>query len=480
MSTINYEICEIDGCNNKATYAKFYRKPKRCINHKEDFKKQTKVCNCGSSVPSFNYEGLKPEFCKKCPGYKNEMIGINEKRCKCGNKKPSFNYEGLKPEFCKDCSEYNPDMVNTRSKLCECGKAQPTFNYKGLKPLYCINCPEYKEDMINVKSRMCKCGKTIPGFNYKGERAEYCTKCPEYNNDMVYVINRKRCNCGKDEAKYNYGNLKAKYCKNCPGYKADMVNFNNKLCKCRSGRALYNYENLKPLYCKNCPEYKNEMINVSSKKCICCKAQPSFNYKGLSPKYCKNCPDYKDDMINVVTRCRGQEGNCLQQGSIKYNYYCTTCFQHEFPNDPLVKEIRQKTKEIKVRLFINENFEGFEHDKSIWTGNCDCTHRRRIDHRKLIGNTLLCIETDEFQHKRYDEKDEEIRYNDLYMIHSGKWIFIRFNPDSYRDRNGKHKNPPLQKRFKILKNEIIKQISRIEKEDNVELVEIIKLFYNSK
>lgn len=58
------------------------------------------------------------------------------------------------------------------------------------------------------------------------------------------------------------------------------------------------------------------------------------------------------------------------------------------------------------------------------------SHRRRVDHRKLIHNTVLAIETDEFAHRDYDEKDEEIRYHDLYMIHSSKWIFSRFNPDN--------------------------------------------------
>ena len=56
---------------------------------------------------------------------------------------------------------------------------------------------------------------------------------------------------------------------------------------------------------------------------------------------------------------------------------------------------------------MKENFDGFIHDTILWTGNCDCSHRRRIDFRKLIGNTLLCIEVDEYQHKRYKDKDEE-------------------------------------------------------------------------
>ena len=72
--------------------------------------------------------------------------------------------------------------------------------------------------------------------------------------------------------------------------------------------------------------------------------------------------------------------------NLKYKGYCASCYQHLFPNDPLTLQMRSKTKEIAIRDFINLNFEGFQHDKPLYTGNCECTHRRRIDHRKLIGN----------------------------------------------------------------------------------------------
>jgi len=127
------------------------------------------------------------------------------------------------------------------------------------------------------------------------------------------------------------------------------------------------------------------------------------------------------------------------------------------------------TKEIRVRNTINENFEGFIHDKTLYTPECDCTIRRRIDHRKLIGSTLLCIETDEFAHRGYDSKDEEIRYDDLYMAYSDKWIFIRFNPDG--------KGVDLEDKLIRLMEEIRIQMKRIEHEENTGLVEIIKLFY---
>jgi hypothetical protein len=87
----------------------------------------------------------------------------------------------------------------------------------------------------------------------------------------------------------------------------------------------------------------------------------------------------------------------------------------------------------------------------------------------LIGNTLLCIETDEFAHRGYDQHDEEIRYDDLYMIDSGKFIFIRFNPDG--------KGVDMEDKLDRLVEEIYTQIQRIENEENTELVEIVKLFY---
>ena len=171
-------------------------------------------------------------------------------------------------------------------------------------------------------------------------------------------------------------------------------------------------------------------------------------------KRCPNCIDWID------SRC----------GSSAYDGYCATCFKEIFPNDERSKVIHRHTKEIMVRNMINNNFDGFIHDKPLYTGNCECTHRRRIDHRKIIGNTILAIETDEFGHRGYDKKDEEIRYDDVYMIHSGKWIFIRFNPDPNVSKIN------IQDKLDKLVETINDCIYRIEEEENIELIEIIKLY----
>jgi hypothetical protein len=373
-------------------------------------------------------------------------------------------------------------MINVKDKTClqnGCKKI-PIYNYNGEnKGIYCL---EHKKDgMINVKSKTCLQGgcKKIPIYNYNGEnKGIYCSE--HKKNEMIDVKNNscqhEGCNT---QPIYNYEHEnKGIYCSK---HKKDgMINVKNKTCQhegCKT-RPIYNYnvEN-KGIYCL---EHKKEgMINIVNKTCehLGCKTIPNFNYNGEKiPLYCSE--HKKSGMKNVISKiCKSNL--CLgTQSNPKYKGYCAYCYQHLFPNDPLTFQIRSKTKEIAVRDYINLNFEGFQHDTPLWTGNCDCTHRRRIDHRKLIGNTLLCIETDENQHKNYDEKDEEIRYDDLFMLHGGKFIYIRFNPDKFKNKDGKSLNPMLYTRLPILKEEIEKQIERIKNEENTELLEIIKLYYN--
>ena len=191
-------------------------------------------------------------------------------------------------------------------------------------------------------------------------------------------------------------------------------------------------------------------------------------------------PDCKASAQGKTDKCIAHGGgtrcpNCIdwidsRSGSSAYDGYCATCFKQIFPNDERSKVIYSHTKEIMVRNIINENFDGFVHDRPLYTGNCDCTHRRRIDHRKLIGNTILAIETDEYGHRGYDKKDEEIRYDDVYMIHSGKWIFIRFNPDTNVSKID------IQNKLDKLVETINESIYRIKGEENIELIEIIKLY----
>ena len=64
------------------------------------------------------------------------------------------------------------------------------------------------------------------------------------------------------------------------------------------------------------------------------------------------------------------------------------------------------------------------------------------------------------------------------MDFSGKYIFIRYNPDKFIDKYGKSKNPMFNTRMEVLEMHIDKHIERIQNEDNKDLLEIHHIFYD--
>ena len=91
---------------------------------------------------------------------------------------------------------------------------------------------------------------------------------------------------------------------------------------------------------------------------------------------------------------------------------------------------------------------------------------------------MLCIEIDENQHKSYIKFDENIRYDDLFSDFSGKYIFIRYNPDKFKNKYGKMKSPTFDTRMTAFEHIINKHIQRIEHYENDELIDIDHLFYD--
>ena len=435
-------------------------------------------CKCNKSIPIYNIEGeTKGICCFKCK--EPNMIIVKGIRCKCKKSIPAYSFKDKKAECCSECM--TDGMISVLNhKRCKCGTL-PIYNFPNKKPAIC--CKECKEDgMINVKDKKCNCGLAIPVYNYETEiTPKYCKSCKLDN--MIDIMNKKKlCGCDKKvRATFNFeGESLAICCFSCK--KPDMVNVIDTKCLCKKSQPNFNFEGQKkPICCIKCKKEGMVDIRNQNKMCKCeKKARANFNIEGETNGICCiNCKT--DDMVDILhTKCIGISGECplKQRGNSKYNNYCTACFQQNFPNDPLTPLIRKKSKEIEVRDFINTKYEDFIHDTPLWTGNCDCTIRRRIDHRKLIDNTLLVVETDENQHKSYNQMDEEIRYDDLFMAFSGKWIYIRFNPDIFTNKKGIKVNPTIPKRLRILEKELDKQINRIKKEKNKELLERIYLFYD--
>lgn len=114
----------------------------------------------------------------------------------------------------------------------------------------------------------------------------------------------------------------------------------------------------------------------------------------------------------------------------------------------------------------------FVYDSPIHTNGCDCPSRRRIDNYINLNGTILAIEVDENAHRHYNQVDERIRYDELLTDYGGKMVYIRFNPDPTPDDQ-----TDLDDRLKPLIGEIYKQMGRITREENQDLVEIVYMFY---
>ena len=171
---------------------------------------------------------------------------------------------------------------------------------------------------------------------------------------------------------------------------------------------------------------------------------------------------------------------CRTYGNNKLNGFCSHCFANLFPDDPKTLTVRRKSKELQVVAHLLSKYDDFIHDKPFYVdlqGGC-CATKRRIDLRQLIKNTMLCIEIDEDQHKSYIKENEKARYDHVFMDFSGKSIFIRYNPDKFKDKYGKSKNPYFDTRMEVLEHVINKHILRIQAEDNENLLEIHHVFYD--
>jgi len=123
-----------------------------------------------------------------------------------------------------------------------------------------------------------------------------------------------------------------------------------------------------------------------------------------------------------------------------YDNHCYRCYAREFPDDPKV-QAKQRAEET-VKAYINSHFKDFVHNHQMDTAHCVCDHRRRIDHRRVVGNTLLCVETDEHHHIYYKKDDTDTHYHDMLMGWVGKLCFVRFDPDD--------EGPPMEERLERL------------------------------
>ena len=152
------------------------------------------------------------------------------------------------------------------------------------------------------------------------------------------------------------------------------------------------------------------------------------------------CREHYDPKIldRPPTKCSVK--SCLNKpANPRFKGYCQHCFVHLYPDEPLSFQTKYKTKQQAIHYFIQSNFDGFIHPYPLFVSSC------RIDYRIIIGNTILCINT---------EPDCQITYDDLFakIPSIQKVIVIVFNYNKYIDASTNTSvNPMLYMRLPILK-----------------------------
>lgn len=517
--------CQEPSCKSEATYGFKFADPVYCRPHGLQHKAKTmyQVCKCGSSTPRFKHpDDERASYCAKCKV--PDAVNIADRRCECKKHIPTYGFPTDKrPEFCSECRKEGMINLKDKNKKCKCGRVIPSYGFPtDKKPTCCVQCkqegmkdmintlcpcgktavfgmvgdpkPTYckmcaKEGMENIVTKKCKCGKAVPVFGLATDKKPSC--CQTCKSDSMLNITARLCKCGKAQPVFGLkGDVTPTCCSSCKT--AEMCDIRSKKCKCGKAQPVFGLvSDTIATCCADC--MSRDMVNIKAKLCKCGKSQPFFAMPGETKAYhCGSCKE--SGMIDVITSkspnryCKGtfelqEQGHKCPFGHFgkkKYDYYCTRCFEQNFPADPRTALIRDKTEEMIVRDFLAKAYTepSFIHNKPMYTGQCECPSRRRIDFRALYGNTLLCIEVDEDQHKYRNQQDEDLRYDDLMMLHGGKFIFIRFNPHLYKDAEGKRKNPSMETRLKLLKLTIDTQIQRIQSDQNTELLEIGKLYFD--
>jgi len=425
MVNVKSNICQF--CKLQATFG--YQGDKiatRCKDHKKidmiDIKhKKCAFENC-NKIPNYGYENQKGIYCKDHK--KDNMIDVKHKKCafeNC-NVRPCYNFIGMKPKFCVAHKENDMiDLTKNKNKiLClHCSK-YAKYGLQNNEPEYC---KEHKKDkMINLIDKICiheNCDKTA---NFGYGKPEYCSL--HKKNDMLNIKTKKCTQC----------NNTAKFCVQgekptcCEQHKTkDMILYIRNICQLCDKKANYGVLFGKLIHCKE-HKQKNEFErHYILPKCINDNCKNNALYTDKSTNYPLRCENHKikNDINIVEKKC----SKCELMNFIRNDHnLCDNC--HDF----FIKKIH-KNKELEIKnLLVDNNISFQSHDK-ISDNSC---FKYRPDFIIDYGLFFVILEVDENQHSSYDCLCEQTRMINIYQDFGGiPIIFVRYNPDQYKNNHGK-------------------------------------------
>ena len=467
-------------------------------------RKECKEDGC-EKHPSYGLPGTnKTEYCKKHAP--DDYEDIAHKRCKhSGCKKhPSYGLPGSKKtEYCKNHAPDNyEDIAHKRCKHSGC-KTNPTYGLPGSKKReYCKNhAPDNYEDIASRRCKHSGC-KTRPHYGLPGsKKMEYCSKHAPDNYEDIANKRCKHSGCKKHPHYGLPGSKKKEYCsKHAPDNYEDIA---NKRCKHSGCEKQPNYGlpgSKKKEYCRN--HAPDNYEDIANKRCkhSGCKTRPSYGklfttsthcsvhktknmYSTINPKceypLCKNRPFYTSKGKIFPLRC---EDHALQGDSNVVERECSSCHLLDIISDePSFKgqcnicndfqEYKQRKEHIIMDILKLHDLEPDLHDK-IYDSNCS---KKRVDAIYDCKTHYVLLEIDEHQHSSSQYNCERVRMINLSQEFGGTpVIFLRFNPDSYRDQFEEYVAPNIEGRmFKL-----IETIQRLRDYKPTCLLSVVYLYYD--
>ncbi len=370
----------------------------------------------------FGFVDGKPTKCKK--HIENDMKALKGQFCKCGTR-ASFGLIGTKkPIYCNDCKPSEDYVAVGESRICGCGKRCCYGYIWDERPSRCSKCAE--PDMENIMDKKCvKCKLIIPSYIVRGQRsATYCAGCADKNT--MISIHKKCDDCGIKRASYGFRNTNVRMrCEDCSTW--GMYYLERPKCEKCDDYAVYGFLFQKKRFCrlhkeKNMhPEWKLHPeceIDICDEKPFYCK---------IGDRYPTRCETHSDGgYINIIER------------------NCSTCNLPDFiPKDK--QNCREcdlwsdgkfnHTKELRIKHVLEgHNIKYTSYDR-VPESACS---KYRPDFIIDLGSICIILEVDENQHRSYPCECEEKRMMQIYQDFGGvPLVFIRYNPDDYKDNNGK-------------------------------------------
>ena len=237
------------------------------------------------------------------------------------------------------------------------------------------------------------------------------------------------------------------YCKTCSLTTGlDMIDVVHKMCSLYSCLkiACYGFPFNTAIMCNN--HKKEGMVINPMKRCDVSTCNNIAIY-GISSTNAIHCEKHKDkEEINIVNRTCQLCGNI----DIIINGACVNfCSMVE-----ISKTFKKysKHKELKVLRYLEKYFQKPIEFQNRVSYACAGKHAEF----KEIGYDFIShkvyIEVDENQHRYYCQLGEFNRMINIYMNEGGiPIVFIRYNPDSYKDNDSKTTISPLKKQNVLLR-----------------------------